>query len=1289
MTIGIMSTLQKFKLIFSQIACAAFSIHAYSQPAIPVDPLTGKVQLSIPIWNHQYRALSCPIQIAYSGGGVKVEASEGSAGAGWNLIAGGEVTRDVRGLPDDYSSTNVGDQRKGWLIGTNAQTIGNFAPTSETDAWNTLGNTLKYNVDPEPDIFFFSAPGLSGQFAFDNAGHIQTMPYQDVKIDVTKTGNTITAFTITNNLGVKYLFNGTVSKTRLAYSKTGYTYFKSDYYFYIGGIAYNDTWSLSAIIAPTSETLTFGYTGNPILSTSYDYIRKVNSSNTIDTLYVVKETSYPNQLTSITGGIFSTSLAWGGNLISEIAVTEATYGQVKKFTFVYGNAWNASDPYAGMDNLSTAFLKEVKELQNCTTFPSQSFDYYDVDFTTNTTGFPVKNKSAQDYWGYFNGKATTLVPTVYYNLDASSPGEVYRIVNASGYATLSGSDRTVDPVKVYSASLKRVTYPSGGYGEITYEAADYYDALTNSNQSGGGARVKSIKMSDGDANTTNDIVRNYDYKKTDNSTSSGKFIYRPVFTFAGGGSASTRTVTARTPVNQAPESGLMYDRVTVSVSGQGKTVYEFLLPAMFGETTNGDWLASYSDYARFSMSYGTGNYEKGYFLYPFPPNANYNFERGLTSRVSDYTQTGAITSSKRYSYQRVTPGQVDIKALRMEQYDDNTFVYAPYKLITQTGKAILRDSTFVFDQGSTNKVLTVTTSTFSSVHQLLATVTQANSDGRTYQTKYKYPKDYVITAPSGTDATMIKGLQPANMHGTVVEQIQSIDNTVTDASLTLFNSFPMATGTCILPQQQLKLANASGFQESSVASNAFNYFTSGYTPVLYFDTYDNLGNPVNTHDRQRNKKGIHWSHSQSLPVLTANQASAEEIVYNDFESYTPYQFNSQTNILSTDGRSGTHCQSAIGGVNYDKAGVTKGVGSFYRFSCWAKGSSNSTITFQVLNGASVVSSGAVSYSANTGWKYLEGRVSVASAPATFTFRVTPSVNVLLDDIAFYPELASISTAAYEPMNGKTCATDSKGTGVYYSYDALGRLQNSFNQDKDLVSIKEYQYQKSNNQPLPVSAFTSNVFYSDVTTSTPVTFTPNGSCMTGIVYSWSIVKARDGTVVASGTGPTMTYTFSENRDYVVRLVASQPAYGSSFSEVEINPVLAPLTFTVERGSGESQYISCVTSPTRTFTVTGLSLGFPGCGTLQYKWYYQASSFSYCALGADGWCPVVIGGLISTANNGVTLVFNITGLFPAQTYIIKCVVSTNCTEYDTSYTGLEAVSGQNFAFITLDPSNPPCP
>ncbi|HYC85063.1 MAG TPA: hypothetical protein VEB86_07565, partial [Chryseosolibacter sp.] len=291
--------------------------------------------------------------------------------------------------------------------------------------------------------------------------------------------------------------------------------------------------------------------------------------------------------------------------------------------------------------------------------------------------------SPEDLWGYYNASASGgPVPTLYFN-SAASHGERFRITDKdkngavlAGYSALPGGhDRSVNASTVYFGSLKRINYPTGGYAQINYEPATYYDSVAQTNISGPGIRVSSIVISDSDGDPGNDIVSNYTYTK--NQRSSGILLYPPSFAFADGPSV------VRTAENLAPSDELLYEQVSVSRPGQGKSVYRFLVPGRYPETAFSDWTTPLTKISKDQSCSPIGNLVTGYYTYPFAPPVNYDFERGLLLKTSVWKEGGTYPlTEKSYTYARVGGGGtgVLVKAFRFERVNQSlTYVVNEYK----------------------------------------------------------------------------------------------------------------------------------------------------------------------------------------------------------------------------------------------------------------------------------------------------------------------------------------------------------------------------------------------------------------------------------------------------------------------------------------------------------------------------------------------------------------------------------------------------------------------------------
>ena len=74
----------------------------------------GTLQIQIPLYTLKEFDLEVPISLMYKTGGIKIEDVATSVGLGWNLSAGGKITRIIKRNPDEASDerleeTTIGD----------------------------------------------------------------------------------------------------------------------------------------------------------------------------------------------------------------------------------------------------------------------------------------------------------------------------------------------------------------------------------------------------------------------------------------------------------------------------------------------------------------------------------------------------------------------------------------------------------------------------------------------------------------------------------------------------------------------------------------------------------------------------------------------------------------------------------------------------------------------------------------------------------------------------------------------------------------------------------------------------------------------------------------------------------------------------------------------------------------------------------------------------------------------------------------------------------------------------
>lgn len=703
------------RVIILLLMASMLSLPAYSQGEVPVDMFTGSPNINIPLWTLQDHDLSVPIGLAYDAKGVKLEETALFVGIGWSVYGGGSITREVRGLPDDFdgisealvSGTNH-DDRRGWLNnrigqGTSlANEVGSFTPSVDNSAttcdeltdYNKLATLARYS-DTEPDVYYVSAPGLSTAFVFDNSGtpQIKFLSLEDLKISWTKNSiNDIISFTITNVAGVVYNFAAT-SKESISTSTTesSVELLKNEFEQYkrsiptghAGPVRYYREWMLTSIQSPTGANITFNYTPKDFSFTEPFYYGKRHPTNTTTNKLLLfttaRGTTYQllNSITSSTGEkvefLYPSSYIDYYNLITSVRISDSRKSDpyIKEFLFTHKQVIDA-------DSEPRSFLASLQERAYCDEMPPYQFSYIGVDFNALTCAMPSPYSMSKDFWGYFNGKInTTLFPTlyVYPALDYPDKIRIDRIANYVGEEIiLTGADRTPDATSMKNGTLNQIKYPLGATLTIAYEANVYLDPYTNKNYTGGGLRIRSLKYHDG-MNTTADIYKEFTYEESA-GISSGKILRKPTFyiptqrytkqdgtfltyeTLSGMASYDLwsylliRTEDDMTPQEIGSVSDVVYKTVTVKRPGAGSAKHIFSLPASFRDVATGEWTPTIEKFARGSGCQTMGIMSvNGAWRFPFVRNPNFYNDRGLLLNTYEYSETGVLVREIINTYQ--------------------------------------------------------------------------------------------------------------------------------------------------------------------------------------------------------------------------------------------------------------------------------------------------------------------------------------------------------------------------------------------------------------------------------------------------------------------------------------------------------------------------------------------------------------------------------------------------------------------------------------------------------------
>lgn len=425
---------------------------------------TGAMSHSIPLHTLKSVSLELPISLGYSSNGLRVDEIASRAGTGWNLNAGGVVTRTVFGAPDE----NV--DRVSAPEGYNRALIDFMEQVSTS---NELGP-----VDAQPDMFAFNFGSYSGKFVLDDAMNPVQLSHSSLKIEP-NLGGQESSFVITAPDGVKYFFGG-AGATETSKKSTSGTGCGRDYTRYVP-----TAWYISHIVHPSGDTLAFHYSAVSLTYTtgvsqtmfsstpvkdgpcspvgSCEPLSSPICRSVISTEGVLLDSITSTQGAKVAIGYRGRLDLQGDKLVAEVRVLRGNGATYKTFALSYTEAsatFNKSAFSVG-DALYRPFLAAVSESSADNKHSrTHRFEY------SGLNRLPARLSYAQDHFGFYNGKSNnTLIPMpVEEDLKLAFPQ--------------ASANREPDAAFAKNGLLSKIVYPTGGADSIIYEGNSTYGLVT-------------------------------------------------------------------------------------------------------------------------------------------------------------------------------------------------------------------------------------------------------------------------------------------------------------------------------------------------------------------------------------------------------------------------------------------------------------------------------------------------------------------------------------------------------------------------------------------------------------------------------------------------------------------------------------------------------------------------------------------------------------------------------------------------------------------------------------------
>ena len=574
------------KKAFSLLVIILIFSHVFAQ----VSPQTGSAGYSLPMfsWKDAKSRLNGGVSLDYnSGNGLKVNDVASNVGQGWNLAAGGIITRMQVGEPDDQRAYKQGSSEQyddltkypaGYLYAGLDIALGvsnSLAYYPLFGAKNILYKQFnEVAADKELDRFAFQFNGRSGIFILDKATNTGVM-LGDSKIKISfviddgmisqQIRTNIDKFLITDENGIQYTFSihGTAKVLRTKYSSQDFAYPLTQPTFKSGKRYYENSFEDASIVNPyvinnwylsqaedllTHRKITFNYTSRNITANAglaisyfseknYSVLTNSVSKNTNQELSSI---AYPDGYqVNFNYDALKPRIDLPGDM--PLASVDVTYSgrnvsrhELKTSYFILNRYGNPTSVY--QRSVARLCLQSVKKTgpDLKADEPPTLFDYY-LGSSIADDVIPSPFTPIKDIWGFYNGD---------FSKDASNNNSfnLATKISALDNIQLKGlcflRDVAAPSLLIAKAGyaknglLKQVTYPTGG--AMFFEYAQNVALLQGQTTNVGGVHVSKTSVTD--AGYSNDcshkIETNYSYNLTGSTQSSLWGVTMPVNSLA-------------------------------------------------------------------------------------------------------------------------------------------------------------------------------------------------------------------------------------------------------------------------------------------------------------------------------------------------------------------------------------------------------------------------------------------------------------------------------------------------------------------------------------------------------------------------------------------------------------------------------------------------------------------------------------------------------------------------------------------------------------------------------------
>jgi YD repeat-containing protein len=721
------------------------------------------------------------------------------------------------------------------------------------------------NFDSEPDVFTANFLGQSITFINDfstldnklvfkvlnKKGYLITLNYvnnNDIKFIITAPTGTIYEFNALENIKNQ---SSVPSATTLVDSRTWKLTkiiepnkkTSTIEYIDIPNVSFNPSYSQEFTKAKlTGKThyslqpfhrVTLDYSGQSLTSfPDYDYIPDENSNGEYTkTFYNISKQNVKliKSITSEEGKLnFHYSSRTDHSLLKKldsIVLTNLNNKKIRNVKFAY-NYFNtiSTNVFTQEPSFFDSNTNIYRLKLNSVTINDQTYN-----FEYNTQNLPPKNSLAMDFWGYYNGsnQNTSIIPN-------SVQFKYYSFIGNNG------NNLNADENFTKASILQKITYPTKGYTTFEYElneASNLFYSIQDDNQirtKGNGLRIK--KITNFDSNGLIATAKSYQYFE-------GKTML-PLLV------AKTNSYgnTASHPSSTGYLYGVKVDRLSSN--------------NYFNVSPNG--ISNYVGYSSVRIT-ESGNTNSGY------------IEKIFQNREENVVYLDNVKSTNNYSYTNydIDNGSVLKQTIFNSQnikVKETTYEYFKFKSPVDYGAKVSFYGMF-YDYMA-NGAITELARYQVSFYPLFGKETLLKNEAEilyfdnknvTNKIDYEYNSDHLV---SKTVKSSING-----------EFYKEQDSYVTVYEKNILN----------LPSSKTVTANGKikeiiHFTYNEVADitvpkriDVFPFGNSLNAKSVFYDNYDNSGNPVEYHSSNGAYSVVIWGYNKTLPIAKIENATYAQI----------------------------------------------------------------------------------------------------------------------------------------------------------------------------------------------------------------------------------------------------------------------------------------------------------------------------------------------------------------------------------------------------------------------------